>query len=177
MADRFPEYIENVRFRRNNVLFASAHVVGSLNNFDPRRPAMVAEYEARDKANMAWIEDAFRLVRDSSARGLVLFWQANVHATPRRDPGAAFAPPFQNSIEAVERGAALFKRPVLVIYGDFHFFEVRPFVNMKREPVPNVTRLQVFGDKHVHAVRVRVDPDDPAVFGITPLIVPENGAP
>ncbi len=177
MPEAFSNYIENTRFLYKNVWFASAHVVGSLNNHDPDRPAMVAEYEARDKANIAWIDDAFRLAGQSSALGLVLFWQANVHATPRRTPDAPFTPPFHNTINAVERGAAKFKRPVLVIYGDFHFFEVQPFVNLKREPIPGVTRLQVFGEKHVHAVRVRVEPSNPALFAIEPLIVPENGLP
>jgi hypothetical protein len=37
-----------------------------------------------------------------------------------------------------------------------------------------VTRLQVMGAGEVQAVRVLVDPTDPAVFGFMPLIVPEN---
>lgn len=177
MADRFSTYIENVRFVWSGVQFASAHVVGSLNGYDERRPETVAEFEARNAANLAWIEDAFRVASDRQAKGLVLFWQANVHATPRLNPGAAFAKPFEATIEAVTRGAERFRRPVLVIYGDFHFFEVRPFLNMKREPVRSVTRMQVFGDGDVHAVRVRVDPADPALFNIAPLLVPENGMP
>lgn len=177
LAGRFSTYVENARFKWNGVQFASAHVVGSLNNYDEGRPEAVAEYEARNAANIAWIDDAFRIARAEDAKGLVLFWQANVHATPRLNPGAAFAKPFEATIEAVARGASAFARPVLVIYGDFHFFEVRPFVNMKREPVRHVTRMQVYGDGAVHAVRVRVDPADPALFGIAPLIVPENGMP
>ncbi len=177
MGADFASYIENVRFRKNDVLFAAAHVVGSMNNYRPDNPAAAAEYQARDTANIAWINAAFQIARETSARGLVLFWQANVHATPRRDPMAPFAMPFHNTIEAVERGAAAFRRPVLVIYGDYHFFELRPFENLKRAALPNVMRLQVFGDRHVHAVRVRVDPASAALFDITPLIVPENGVP
>ncbi len=175
MPGEFSPYIENTRFRFKNVLFASAHVVGSLNNYDPARPAAVAEFEARDKANIVWIDEAFRLAGQSSALGLVLFWQAHVHATPRRTPDAPFAAPFHNTINAIERGAAKFNRPVLVIYGDFHFFEVQPFMNLKREPIPNVRRLQVYGDKFVHAARVRIEPANPALFAIEPLIIPENG--
>jgi hypothetical protein len=177
MASRFPAYVENVRFIWNGVQVASAHVVGSLNNFDEGRPGAVAEYEARNAANIAWIDDAFRVATANSAKALVLFWQANVHATPRSNRNAPFAKPFEATVEAVARGAASFGKPVLVVFGDFHYFEVSPFLNMKREPVRNVTRLQVYGDTQVHAVRVRVDPADPAVFGITPLIVPENGVP
>lgn len=177
MAERFGHYVENVRFTKNDIHFASVHVVGSLNNFDGSRPETVQEYEKRNAANIAWIDAAFRQAQQASARGLVLFWQANVHATPRRDPGADFAIPFRGTIEAVTRGAAVFNKPVLVVYGDFHFFEVRPFLDLKKRPVANVTRLQVYGDRQVHAVRIRVDPQDPALFNIAPLLVPENGMP
>ncbi len=30
------------------------------------------------------------------------------------------------------------------------------------------------GEGEIHAVRIMVDPADPAVFGFRPLIVPEN---
>lgn len=177
MADRFAPYVENVRFTKNGVHFASVHVVGSLNNFDESRREAVKEYEKRNAANVAWIDAAFRQAQQASALGMVLFWQANVHATPRRDPGADFASPYRDTIEAVTRGADVFKKPILVIYGDFHFFEVRPFLDLKKRSVPNVTRLQVYGDRHIHAVRIKVAPDDPAVFVISPLLVPENGMP
>ena len=38
----------------------------------------------------------------------------------------------------------------------------------------NVIRLQVFGDSEVHAVRVMVDPDAPAVFAFQPMIIAGN---
>ena len=43
--------------------------------------------------------------------------------------------------------------------------------------MPGVMKLMVYGDVHVHAVRVSVDPDSAGVFGFTPLIVRENGLP
>ena len=107
----------------------------------------------------------------------MLFWQANTQVLPRLRPESEYAPPFRPTIAAVERGALALRKPVLVIFGDFHFYEVVPFLNLDKKPVPGVTRLQVFGDGLVHAVRIKVDPADPALFGITPLIVPENGAP
>ena len=177
MAGAYAAYVENVRFTRNSVHFAAVHVVGSLNNFDPAHPERVAEYQARNAANIAWIDDAFQLAMAQSAKGLVLFWQANVHATPRSTPEAAYAPPFRPVIEAVERGAAKFRRPVLVIYGDYHAYDVKPFENMARQNIPGVTRVQVFGDRQVHAVRIRVDPASKSVFEASPLIIQGNGTP
>ena len=68
-----------------------------------------------------------------------------------------------------------FAKPVLVIHGDYHVFEVAGFRNTQMRLVPNILRLQVMGETQVHAVRVIVDPDTPGVFGFVPLIVPENG--
>jgi len=45
----------------------------------------------------------------------------------------------------------------------------------KLKPIPNVVRLEVFGEAQIQAVRVLVDPDSPGVFGFIPLIVKENG--
>lgn len=37
-----------------------------------------------------------------------------------------------------------------------------------------MTRLEVFGDPDTHWVRVTVDPANPALFTIEPMIVREN---
>ncbi len=178
MADRFAPYVENVQFEKNGVLFATLHIVGSLNNFDESRPSALAEFAARDAANAAWLERAFAKAGESGAKALVLAWQANVHAGRQegRDAGG-FSTAFAKTIEGVERGARAFGKPVLIVYGDYHFFEVRPFPAMSGKAMPGVTKLQVFGDTQVHGVRVSVDPDAPGVFGFMPLIVPENGTP
>jgi hypothetical protein len=66
-------------------------------------------------------------------------------------------------------------RPVLVVTGDYHVLEIEMLRDTGLKHMPNVLRLQVPGAERVHAVRVIVDPDDPAVFGFMPLVVPENG--
>jgi len=37
-----------------------------------------------------------------------------------------------------------------------------------------VTRVEVFGDKAMHAVRIDVDPDADKIFTVTPLYVEAN---
>ena len=177
MAQTFARYVENRRWSHNGVVFATAHIVGSNNNLQPKRPHTLPEYAAREKANLAWIAAAFDYARLNNAAALALAWQANVHRTPRFDRSAPFSSAYVKIIAAVERGATAFGRPVLVIYGDFHKFDVRPFVNLARQPVANVTHLQVFGDSAVHAVLVKVDPGGNKVFAIEPLLVPGNPAP
>lgn len=40
--------------------------------------------------------------------------------------------------------------------------------------IEQIIRPEVYRSKQVQDVRVTVDPDDPAVFGFKPLIVPES---
>jgi hypothetical protein len=170
----FAEFHENVRFERNGVHFATAHVVGSNNNYDPSRPATVDEFSRRNRANLAWIERTFQHAIKADAKALVIAWQGNVH--PRRQ-SATSQTAFGDIVEAIDQGAHRFKRPLLVIYGDEHTFDIARFNGASGKPSPGALKLMVFGDRQVHAVRVSVDPDMPGVFGFTPLIVPANGLP
>jgi hypothetical protein len=176
MADRFAPYVENVRFVKNGVHFATAHVIGSNNNMDEKRPAALAEFRARDEANAAWIAHVFAQARAQEAKAVVLAWQANVTAGMERRNGR-FSDAFRNVIDATAKGARDLRKPVLVVWGDYHFYEISRFVDFAGEPVQGVTRLQVYGDKLVHAVRVDVDPDALQPFSFTPILEPENGLP
>lgn len=170
----FRGYPENRMFEKSGVLFATVHVVGSKNNFRLSSPEAVAEYRARDRANLAWILLAFNQAIKKAAPAIVFAWHANVHATPRFNRSAPYSPAFVKTINAIEAGAKRYGKPVLIISGDFHVFDVAPFLNVSRQPVPNVTRLQVFGDGQVHGTLVRVNPAGPNVFSIAPLLVTAN---
>lgn len=170
----FKTYVENQRWTHDGVMFATVHVVGSNNGFE-RNQASVAEYFARDAANLAWIEDTFAKATAANAPAVVLAFQANPYwqtkpALRGGDDG------FRNTLAALAAGAEAFKKPVLLIQGDDHVLIIdQPLLDSKGEdPLPNVTRLQVMGDTLVHGVKVLVDPADPGVFGFVPLIVKEN---
>lgn len=174
MAAKFGKFIENVRFEKNGVLFATVHVVGSNNNFEPGDAKTAMEYFERDPANIAWISDSFRKASENKAKAIVFAWQADVMDIQQKYAEVPRASAFVNTIKAIERGAKAFGKPVLVIHGDEHIFQIGPFLDTSRKPIPNVLRLEVFGEEHIHGVRVTVDPDSPGVFGFIPLIVPEN---
>ena len=177
MAERFSTFVENARWSQNGVVFATVHVVGSNNNFEPGAPAVAMEYFARDAANVAWIDAIFAHAVASGAKAVVLSWQADVQDVRQKWQGdMPRVSGFVNTVNAVERGAKAFGKPVLVILGDEHEFQVGRFLNAKYKAIPNVLRLEVMGAEDVHAVRVVVDPDSPGVFGFIPLLVPENGA-
>ena len=168
-------YVENQRFQRNGVVFIVAHVVGSNNGFEARELKAAEEFFARNAANVAWIDDGFRIARETSAKAVVLAFQANLYDIKQKYPEVPRASGYLDIIRSIERGAKSLGKPVLVVTGDEHEFELEGFRDTSFKLVPNTLRLQVPGAERVHAVRVLVDPDDPAVFGIMPLVVPENG--
>ncbi|MBV1696590.1 MAG: hypothetical protein KGP27_19185 [Hyphomicrobiales bacterium] len=170
------KYIENTRFWKNGVLFVQVHVVGSNNGFETHDPEAAVEYFERNKANVAWLDDSFKLATDQSARALVISMQANLYDIRQKWPTVPLASGFLDTIRAIERGARQFQKPMLVIQGDEHEFEVDGFRGPDLKRVPNVWRLQLMGADYVHAVRVLVDPASPGVFAFQPVIVWENGA-
>ncbi|MDQ4055591.1 MAG: metallophosphoesterase [Actinomycetota bacterium] len=159
------EYVENVRFVRSDVVFATVHVVGSDNDLAPwsqlpggdRPTERIAEFETRRAANLAWIDAAFERARAEDAAGVVLMMQAE----PVESPGFT-----------VERARILAQardlgRPVLLIHGDEHVYEVE----REYAGVPNLTRLETYGDTATEWLSVTVDPRTPEVFSWEPRSV------
>jgi hypothetical protein len=173
----YAKYVENQRFWKNGVLFVMPHVVGSNNGFETTELEAASEYFERNKANIAWLDDSFKLAREQGAKAMVIAFQANLYDIKQKFPAVPFSSGFVDTIKAIDRGARAFGKPMLIVHGDDHDFEVDGFRGTDYKRIPNVWRLQVMGEQYVHAVRVSVDPSSPSVFGFRPLIVPENGAP
>jgi hypothetical protein len=175
IAPAYAKYVENTRFWKNGVLFVQVHVVGSNNGFETTDQDAVLEYFERNKANIAWLDDSVKVAGAGSAKAIVIAMQSNLYDISQKFPAVPLASGHGDTIKAIERIAKVFAKPMLVVQGDEHMFEVDVFRGTNLKPVINVLRLQVMGAEHVHAVRVTVDPQSPGVFGFTPFIVPENG--
>ena len=160
-------YVENVRFHRNRVIFATVHVVGSRNGLEPwsglpdgdRPSARTAEVAAREAAALSWIDAAFDAATNQNAAGVLLLLQAE---PVESEPGYA------RIRDRIVRRATDFGRPVLLVHGDEHVFEQQP----SYAGVPNLTRLETFGDTAQNWLRVHVDPGSKEVFSWTPVTVP-----
>ena len=152
---------ENARVMLNDVMFATAHVVGSNNNFEPRSVGAVEEFMAREAATTEWLRDAF--VAASDAEALVLAIHADMF--PGGFEGSwAGESGFRTFGSALIKEAAAYGRPVLLIYGDSHIFEqARPFPT----EAPNVMALQVPGAEDMHAVEITVDPEAAGMFSLS----------
>ena len=154
-------YPENARLMVNDVMFATAHVVGSNNNFLPRSIAAVEEFMARDAASTEWMREAFAAA--SNAEALVLAIHADIFPAGFDGSWAAESG-FRAFGSALTEEAAAYGKPVLLIYGDSHVFEQsRPFPAQ----APNLMALQVPGAEEMHAVEVTVDPRAAGAFSVS----------
>lgn len=173
----FAKYVENARFWKNGVLFVTAHVVGSNNGFETIELEAASEYFERNKANVAWLDDSFKQAREKNARAVIVAMHANFYDIKQKFPAIPLASGHVDTLKAIERGTKAFGKPVLVIQGDEHEFEIEGLRGTDYKRVPNAWRLQVMGADHVHGVAITVDPASPGVFSFAPFVVPENGAP
>ena len=168
------EYPENSRWSRGGVTFATLHVVGSNNN----RPTAAAptignegEYQARNAANLEWMQKTFDAARANGSAGVMLVIQANPFEEDTATPSG-----FTEFKAALEAEVTAFDGPVVLVHGDSHTFRIdRPVISGTR-PL-SFTRVETFGSPDVHWVRATVDPRDPEVFSFEPELVEENIAP
>jgi hypothetical protein len=175
VMDAFKTYVENTRFQKNGVIFVGLHTPGSNNGFESQDAVAAAtEFAAREKANLAWLDASFAKARESGAKALVLFMQADFDESRIADGSLPRQSGFMRTLDAIEAGAKSFGRPVLLVHGDEHYFSVNPLRNAKGKPIPGVTTVMTYGEGLIHGLTISVDPDSPGVFGFTPVIVPEN---
>ena len=142
LVKEYAKYPENARFVKESVHFLAAHVVGSNNNFEVRDRRAIAEFFARDKANVAWLKAGFDRAIATKAKALVLAVHADMFKPGFfRAKKEAFsgASGFKRFGDALLEKAAAFKKPVLLIYGDSHKYRItRPLP----KKAPNVVALR-----------------------------------
>ena len=174
----FEKFVENARWTRGGVVFATVHVVGSNNNDQPAVPGAVAEFRARDAANAAWVRATFAEARATAAPGVALFFQAEPFLVEAAAKAAGRESGFKLFLATVEEEARNFAKPVWLVHADEHRYRLEPQVAFPSgAKLDNVTRLETFGAGDIHAVLVTVDPGSTAVFLAGPLLVPENALP
>lgn len=158
LAAQGGEFVENARWSRDRIVFATVDLIGSKNGlmqFPERTPADDAAAHRRTDAAVAWAREAFAEAARTSARAVVLGFQANWGE--EHDYRQAFEP----FLSTVEEEAVRFGRPVLLVHGDGHVYVVDHPLRPR-----NITRMQVPGSPLVGWVRVfvRDDPRQPFTF-------------
>lgn len=174
----FPEFVENVLWQKQGVVFATVHVVGLTEPPTDRR-----QWENRVDAASAWIRHTFDEANSINAKGVFLAMQA--------DPWIFFGLPLlaenacpncnqpRKSLEwlypLLAEESLAFGKPVVLAVGDTHVFRVdKPLYTDGGDLVTNFTRVESFGHPLVHWVSVVVEPDSPWVFSFREQLVEQH---
>lgn len=180
VSPTFKDTAENTRWEKGGVVFATISVPGSGNGFLMQNEARAAEAIARNRANVDWIKATFAEAKARNAKAVVISLQASLFVdgdggdfTAKEVRGGSEGPFYWVTLAIRDLGGQ-FRKPVLVINGDFHDFIVdRPFMVSQGEVTQplygNITRLQVYGAPELKAVKVGVDTETPWVFSFEPL--------
>jgi hypothetical protein len=170
---QYAKFRENVRWSYGNVLFVGLNVPGSNNNFG-RTPEADAEYRERNAAVLSWMREAFVLAQRENHKAVMLIIQANPNF--ELAPTNAERTGFNDFLAALETETLQFKKPVVLVHGDSHYFRMdKPLINARTgRRVENFTRVETFGSPDVHWLRARVDFRDPNIFRFDQEIVDDN---
>jgi hypothetical protein len=189
---RQPGYPENQRWKAGPVVYLAMNVQGSNDNYAysdtetgtgvPVRSAVEIQRQrneemARKAANMRWLDEGFAYAKRVHAKGVMIVWQADPnfnneqHLTNAHD-WDAYAD-YVNKLRAV---AEAFKGQVVLVHGDTHYYKVDKPINHTTGGgvLGNFTRLETFGARNTHWVKVRIEPRNPNLFVFEPQIVPAN---
>lgn len=165
----YTDYVENSRWLHNDVLFLTLNITGSNNNVLIDRRENLLEAHDRNQANKSWLRDSFRIAMAQELPAVVIAIHAEMFDNP---VSSRVRPAFADIVNELQIVTARFGKPILLVHGDAHRFVIdRPLSASGPGYLVNgnFTRLQVYGDPEVRAVRVSVDTDTKWVFGFEPL--------
>lgn len=169
----FEKFVENMRFSRGPVTFATVHAVGSNNNLRTD-PVAFEEHRDRTRAALAWLDETFQAARRDKSLGVVVMMQANPFFEKWSDERSGM----DSITAALESKAKAFEGQTLLVHGDTHSFRIdKPLKSASGATFMRFTRLEVPAEQDMHPVRVRVDPADPDLFSFKVLQVPGNQQP
>jgi Calcineurin-like phosphoesterase len=173
--ETFSEFVENVRWVQEGILFVTVHLVGSMNGLKTFPGCTAADDAAarrRTEAAAAWVRESFAEAKAGGASAVVIGFHANPgFQEPAGDPYRQAYEPFMAALEEeVER----YGKPVLVVQGDDHTYTVdHPLVRRTTgRRLGNLTRMQVPGSPEVGWVRVVVRPGARSTFSFESRVVP-----
>lgn len=191
--------VENRRWTFHKVTFATLNVQGTCNNRcssgggAPDPAGDEPEYQARNAADIQWLQDTFDEAKSNGSAGVMIVWQADpgfdksdATRAPLRDPKTLAetdgAPDGFHDVLAKLRDLTIdFKKPVVLVHGDSHYFRIdKPLLDTNGRRLENFTRVETFGDNQgngtndVNWVKALIDPQSRDVFAFQPQIVSAN---
>ncbi len=184
--------VENRRWTVGRVTYVTFNIPGSCNNLCDTAPD-IAEYVARNLANLRWLQETFAHAREHRSVAVMLISQANPGwdqsdptRAPLRDPRTLVQTDGQPDgyvefLTALRNEVIAFRRPVAYVHGDSHYYRVdKPLLDAAGRRIENFTRVETFGNSaangtnDVQWLKVKVDPRSREVFSYEAMIVPGN---
>src|SRR5438270_9212307 len=184
--------VENRRWTRGGVTYATLNIQGSCNNLCDTNPDP-AEFAARNTATIAWMQETFDVAKARGSAAIMLISQADPgwdlstgEGAPLRNPKTLIETDglpdgFHDFLVALRDQVVAFRKPVAYVHGDSHYFRIdKPFLDSLGRRLENFTRVETFGDNQangtndVNWLKVNVDARSREIFSYQPQIVPGN---
>lgn len=166
----FAAFVENRKWAFHQVMFGTVHLVGTNNYFLPESKDFNKEFFARDNANIAWLNSIFAQAKKENSIGIFLFTQADMFTKDKASSGC-----FDHFLRELKKLTFAFEKPVILVHGDSHQFIVdKPMLHESGKVVSNFTRIQVFGEADMHAVKINIFPSSSSFFTTEQLLIPGN---
>ena len=160
-----PEFIENVRWTDHSFLFATVHLIGSGNGrstFPNRTEDDVVAAKTRTDAAATWLRETFTIAKADNAPAVVIAMQGAPFDEEPKDREV-----FEPFLTTLREEAGRFERPVLIMHGDHHHFQID-----RQLGLANLMRLEVPGSPDVGWVRVTVTPTAREPFAFNGHVIP-----
>ncbi|MFT3924666.1 MAG: metallophosphoesterase [Myxococcales bacterium] len=165
------EYVENVMWEQNRVLFVAVNMPGGSNNDQdiwygaPTESAeQTTEREKRTGATLRWLDSAFLVARVTGVKAVAIIAQADMWDAEK---GAAHQTGYEPFVANIAENTQAFGRPVLMLNGDSHVYRSDNPLSAS-DPlnymhpgydVPNFHRVVVHGSTFpLEYLRLKVDP-------------------
>jgi hypothetical protein len=184
--------VENRRWTLGSVTYATLNIQGSCNNLCDTDPDQ-AEYDARNAADIEWMQQTFDEAKAKNSVAIMFISQADPgfdlqgsQGAPLRDPNTLvemdnLPDGFHDFLVALREETVAFSGQVAYVHGDSHYFRVdKPLMNSQGFRVENFTRVETFGDHQeagdndVNWLKVTVDVHTREIFSYQPQLVPAN---
>lgn len=189
IARQAPHYPENARWEYGKLQFVTLHIVGSDNGrheiekTNPREKALDA-VDARDRANLIWLDAAFDQADKRGLDGLIVVIQADpgdiVHREHRNrscsETERTACNPYRPFLRRLTEQSDRFDKPVLLVHGSTNNFCLDE--GFGGWEAVKLWRLNGPGDFVViDAAIVRFDPGAPSPFQVRGLLTGDPVAP
>lgn len=191
-------YPENSRFKKNNIGFVGLHVVGEKNNMVINDKKKMNEFNSRNKANLAWLEESFDFFNQTDAivivlHGYMLKMKRNPFrkflSTLKKDirlvidfstyqtlyedifikaPYYSFKLPYHDIGKTIQQYSLKYRKPVLLLHGDTHKHKVLKPTSY----FPNFYVIATHGAPDIKAAKISIRPRSNYPFKVEEVIEP-----